>query len=99
MGAEAWWSSGASGGGMWSCTHTRVHCTTCVNGTQHDPFSLPPPPSLQIAGHPSVAAHLNKLYGVLNGIDQVRWLAVGQLDSWPLAVGQYGVRRLPRLLT
>lgn len=27
--------------------------------------------AVQIAGHPSVAAHLSKLYGVLNGIDQV----------------------------
>lgn len=46
----------------------------CPNISPPSPFLMS---RLQIAGHPSVASHLNKLYGVLNGIDQV--------GSWRLA--------------
>jgi hypothetical protein len=71
-------------GGCWVQLHGRhVSCVPrCVcaasAGAAHllAPLPLPPPPHThtrpQISGHPVIAPHLNKMFGIRNGIDQVR---------------------------
>ena len=44
---------------------------------------------MQVSGHPSVAPHLSKMYGVLNGIDVEIWDP--SEDSFLPMVGAFGL--------